>query len=194
MMYRSVLVCALVLCAALPAFGQTKEPAGSGVPDDFVIGVADVLDVTFWRDEKMSGEAVVRPDGKITLSLLNEIQAAGLTTAELRQSLEKAAAKFLTDPTVGVTVKAINSRRVSILGAVANQGAYSIVQPTTVAELITMAGGFADWANRKDIRIIRTLENGEQVNIRFNYNDFVSGRNMEQNILLQPGDIVNVKD
>lgn len=194
MMHRSVMACALVLCAAVPAFGQAREPADSGVPDDFVIGVADVLDITFWRDEELSGEVVVRPDGKISLTLVNEIQAAGLTTAELRASLEKAASKFITDPTVGVTVKAINSRRVSILGEVAKPGSYSIIQPTTIMELITMAGGLSEWANRRDIRIARTHPGGKMESIRFNYNDFVNGRNLEQNILLQPGDIISVRD
>lgn len=194
MMNRSVMVWALVLCAGGPVMAQTTGSAKSGVPDAFVIGVADVLDVTFWRNEELSGEVVVQPDGRISLTLLNEVQAAGLTTEQLRGVLEEAAAKFVTDPTVGVSVKAINSLRVSIVGEVAKPGYYSIIQPTTIMELLTMAGGPADWANRKDIRIARQTAGKQWRSIRFNYNDFVNGRNLEQNILLEPGDIVTVRD
>jgi polysaccharide export outer membrane protein len=192
-MHRGVMVWALVLCAAGPALGQTNGSATAGAPENFIIGVEDVLDVTFWRDEELSGEVIVRPDGKISLPLVNEVQAAGLTTEQLRESLETAAAKFLTDPTVGVSVKAINSRRVHIVGQVAKQGFYSVIQPTTVMELITMAGGPLDWANTKKIRIAR-MKNGTTESFVFNYKDFVDGKNLDSNILLEPGDIVTVPD
>ena len=193
---RVVMTLAILACAAAPALGQAKPSTGAKgveVPADYVIGVEDVLTITFWKDETLNGEPVVLPDGKISLTLVNEIQAAGLTTEQLRANIEQAASKLLVDPTVGVTVKAINSRRVSILGMIAKSGQYSIIQPTTVMELITAAGGLQDYANKKDIRITRT-ENGKMRSIRFNYNDFVNGRNLEQNILLEPGDIITVKD
>jgi len=187
---RVVMTLAILACAAAPALGQAKPSTGAKgveVPADYV------LTITFWKDETLNGEPVVLPDGKISLTLVNEIQAAGLTTEQLRANIEQAASKLLVDPTVGVTVKAINSRRVSILGMIAKSGQYSIIQPTTVMELITAAGGLQEYANKKDIRITRT-ENGKMRSIRFNYNDFVNGRNLEQNILLEPGDIITVKD
>jgi polysaccharide biosynthesis/export protein len=161
------------------------------VPVGYVIGPEDVLTVVFWRDKDMSAEVSVRPDGKITLPLINEIEAANLTPDQLREKVTQAAAKFIEEPNVTVVVKAINSRKAYITGNVARAGAYPLIAPTTVMQLIAMAGGLHEFADSKNI-IITRLENGKQVAFRFNYKDFLKRKNLKQNIELRPGDTVVV--
>jgi polysaccharide export outer membrane protein len=140
----------------------------------------------------MSAEAIVRPDGKIALPLLNDIQAAGLTPEQLRVSVAQAANKFVEDPNATVVVKKINSLKVFITGQVARPGAYSLVgSGTTVLQLISMAGGLHEYANDKDISVVRN-ENGRAMAYRFNYHDVIKRRNLKQNIELKPGDTVVV--
>src|SRR5262249_8794549 len=131
-------------------------------PPDYVIGADDVLDVTFWRDKEMSAEVAVRPDGKIALPLLNEVQAAGLTPEQLRLAVTKEASRFVEDPNATVVVKAINSRKVYITGQVSKPGMYSLAHVTTILQLISMAGGLQEYADQKDISVLRT-ENGKPV-------------------------------
>jgi polysaccharide export outer membrane protein len=176
---------------------QPGEGPAAGVqssvtlPQDYVIGPEDVLSVLFWRDKEMSGEYVVRPDGQITLPLVNDVQAAGLTPEQLKEALTTAAAKYLEDPTVTVGVKAINSRKLYITGMVSKPGSYPLLGPTTVMQLIAMAGGLHEFAASKKILVVRT-ESGKQVAYKFNYKDIVSGKNFKQNIELKPGDTVIV--
>jgi polysaccharide export outer membrane protein len=177
---------------AAPASAQPPQmPAGVSVPNGYVIGPDDVLAIVFWRDKDMSTETTVRPDGKITLPLINEVQAAGLSPEQLRDSLQTAAKKYLEDPNVSVVVKAINSRKVFITGSVSKAGAYSLSAPTTVMQLIAMAGGLLEFADSKNITIIRN-ENGKPTAYRFNYKDVLKHKNLKQNIELKPGDTVIV--
>lgn len=178
--------------ASRPA-GQERPalPQGVPLPDDYVIGPEDVLTVVFWRDKDMSGDTSVRPDGRITLPLVNDIDAAGLTPEELSERIEESARQYIEDPTVTVVVKQINSRRVFITGMVGKPGAYPLVTPTTVLQLISLAGGLNEFADTNDIMIMRT-EKGQQKALKFNYKDVRRGRNLDQNILLKPGDTVVV--
>ena len=166
-------------------------PTGVPTPADYVIGPEDLLTVVFWRDKDLSADVAVRPDGKISLPLLNDVQAAGMTPEELRVALTKAAAKFVADPTVTVVVKAINSRKVFITGQVGKPGPYMLSGPTTVMQLIAMAGGVHEFADSKNITILRT-EGGTQTAIRFNYRDVEKRKNLKQNIELKPGDTIIV--
>jgi polysaccharide biosynthesis/export protein len=161
------------------------------VPADYVIGPDDVLTVFFWREKDLSGDVQVRPDGRISLPLLNDVQAAGLTPEELRVRLTQAADKFIDDPTVTVVVKAINSRRIYITGQVSKPGVYPLGGPMTVVQLIATAGGVLEYADEKNIVISRT-EAGKALSFRFNYDEFKRGRRLEQNIQLKPGDTVIV--
>jgi polysaccharide biosynthesis/export protein len=174
-----------------PAVNGPAAPAGVPLPPGYVIGPEDVLTVLFWRDQEMSGEFAVRPDGKISLLLVNDIQAAGLTPEQLREEVTKAASKFIDDPTVSIVVKAINSRKVFITGMVGKPGPYALTAPTTVMQMLSMAGGVHEFAKTKEIVILRN-ENGKEVALKFNYNDVKRGRNLQQNVELRPGDTIIV--
>lgn len=193
----------LVAQSAPPKPGQppAKMPAATPTPvapepppADYLIGVDDALSIKFWRDNDMSAEVVVRPDGKITLPLINEVVAVGLTPEELRVAIVKSSMKYLTEePTVSVIVKQINSRLVFINGQVGKTGPYSLRPNMTVVMLISMAGGLAEYADKEHIRIVR-VENGQQKSYVFNYKDFAKGKPaaLKQNIELKIGDTVIV--
>ncbi len=172
-----------------PATPAPTTPAA--MPADYVIGPDDVLAIIVWRDKDVSAEVTVRPDGKISLPLLNDIKAAGLTPEQLRVELNAAAAKYIEEPSVSVIVKAINSRKVFVTGQVNKPGPYPLSGPTTVLQLLAMAGGLLEYADEKNIRIMRT-ENGQPQSFRFNYKDVSAGKNLKQNIELKPGDTVIV--
>ena len=166
-------------------------PKGVDLPADYVIGPDDNLDVIFWRDKDMSALVSVRPDGRITLPLLNDIQAAGLTPDQLRTAVMAAATKFVEDPNVTVVVKVINSRKVFVTGMVAKPGPYPLMGPTTVMQALSVAGGIQEFADSKNILIMRN-ENGRPVAYRFNYKEVLKRKNLKQNIELKPGDTVVV--
>lgn len=173
------------------AGAPSPAPAGVTPPPGYVIGPEDVLGVLFWREPDMSVEVTVRPDGMITLPLINDFRAAGLSPEELRSQLTVAGAKYIADPIVTVNVKTINSRKVFIAGQVAKPGEYPLTAPTTVVQLIVVAGGLLEFAKSDKIQIIRT-ERGQQVPRSFNYKDVLKGKNLAQNITLQPGDTILV--
>jgi polysaccharide biosynthesis/export protein len=177
---------------------STPSPAAPVIPGEvtpppgYVIGPEDVLAVVFWREKDLSVDAIaVRPDGRITVPLLNDIQAAGITPDQLREQIQAAAGKFVTDPSVTVVVKAINSRKVFITGMVSKPGQYPLAGPTSVMQLIAMAGGLNEFADSEKVLIMRT-EGGQQVAKRFNYKDVQNGKNLKQNIELLPGDTIVV--
>jgi polysaccharide export outer membrane protein len=179
-----------------PAATTAKPPTptelgGIETPSDYVIGIDDVLAIVFWREKEMSSEVTVRPDAMISLPLINDIKAAGLTPEQLRLKVSEAASRFVEEPTVTVVVKAINSRKVFITGQVAKIGAYPLGGATTVLQLIAMAGGLLEYADSKNITILRN-DSGKQVTMRFNYREVAIGRNVKQNVELKPGDTVVV--
>jgi polysaccharide export outer membrane protein len=173
-------------------------PAQVLPPADYVIGTDDVLVVMFRREKDMSAEVVVRPDGRITLPILNDIYAAGLTPDQLRAKVTEEAKRIVEDPTVTVMVKQINSRKVFITGQVGRPGSYPFGARMTVLQLIAMAGGLTEFAKAKDIVIIRDPLGGtarpgaKPTTFRFNYQDVQKLKNMASNIDLRPGDTVIV--
>jgi polysaccharide export outer membrane protein len=163
------------------------------VPADYVIGAEDVLNITSRFHEDLSGDFVVRPDGKLALPLLKDVVAAGLTIEEFRAKITAAITPFLKgDPVFTVQPKQINSRKVYITGEVTTAGAYPLTGPRTVMQLIALAGGVTEYADSKSITVMRTDEQGRQQVFRFNYKDVAKGKNLQQNILLKPGDTVVV--
>jgi polysaccharide export outer membrane protein len=187
-----------VILSATAAAAQSKPPAAAAAtptpivtPPDYTIGAGDILSIVFWREKDMSTEATVRPDGRISLPLLNDVEAAGLTPEQLRVRLAAAADKFLEEPTVTVVVKEIHSRMVYITGQVPKPGPYPLLTPTTIVQLIAMAGGVLEFADSENIVIMRTVD-GRPMSYRFNYRDVARRRNLAQNIELKPGDTVVV--
>lgn len=178
--------------AAAPAAKPPATSAKTPMPSDYVIGVEDVLAVVFWREKDMSAEVVVRPDGMISLPLLNDVQAAGLTPEGLAAAIEKEATKFVKDPGTTVIVKQIRSRKVYVIGEVVRPGPIALTADLNVLKALSEAGGFIEGANKKDVVIVRT-EGSTERRLKFNYNDVVKGENLQQNIKLVPGDTIIVR-
>jgi polysaccharide biosynthesis/export protein len=202
---RSFAFVAAIFCISLTlTHAQGRQTAGSTqqtgsansaplvLPKGYVIGPEDVLSIVVWREKDLSGEVVVRPDGKISLPLLNDVQAAGYTPEQLAEIVEKAAIKYVTDSDTTVIVKQINSRKVYVLGEVGKPGAFPLTSEMNVLQLIASVGGLAEFADKKNVLILR-MENGRERRFRFNYNEVIEGKNLQQNIELQPGDTVLVR-
>lgn len=199
----------LVVGLAAPAFGQAPKPAptqtsapasttppavagaAAKLPADYVIGPDDVLAIVYWKDKDMSAEARVRPDGRIALPLINEVHAAGLTPEELQKKITEESKKYMEDANITIVVREINSRKLFITGEVNKPGVYPLTSSTTVMQLISLAGGLKEYANSKNITIMRN-EGGKQISLKFNYKDVAAGKNLRQNIELKPGDTVVV--
>ena len=172
---------------------QAKSAAGMPLPSDYVIGPADVLTITYRNEKEMTGDYIVRPDGKITLPLVGDIDAIGVTPEALTDKVVKASDKFFVNPTVSVGVKVINSRKVSITGYVEKPGQYDILGPMDVLQLMSLAGGLREYTSGKNIMIIRG-EGSNQTSFKFNYKEILEGKNLKQNIPLKPGDRVVVPE
>lgn len=171
--------------------GGTSVSSVASSGDEFVIGDADVLQVSIWQEPQLSTTATVRPDGYISLPLINEVKVAGLTTTEAQRALEADYKKFLTEPRVSVTISEIRSRKVFITGEVSRPGSYPLLTPTSVLQLIAEAGGFTPFSKRNKIVILRP-ENGHQTRFRFVYSSVLKGDPDKQNISLKPNDTVVV--
>jgi polysaccharide export outer membrane protein len=164
--------------------------AGEASPT-YKIGPQDMLRIDVWKEPDISRTIPVRPDGKISLPLLSDVQAAGLTAMELAGVIREGLTKYITNPQVTVTVTEINSRRVYCTGEVLKPGALSLLPNMTALQAISSCGGFTQFARIKGIYILR-VENGKQVQHPFNYKDVVKGKKPEDNIVLQSGDVIVV--
>jgi polysaccharide export outer membrane protein len=175
--------------AATPVVtASTAAPATDG---DYKIGPQDVLRIDVWKEPDISRIVPVRPDGRISLPLLSDVQAAGLTPTQLTAILADGLKKFITNPQVTVSVSEINSRRVYVTGEVTKPGAFPLLPNMTVLQALSSSGGFSQFAKIKGIYVLR-VEDGKQVKHPFNYKDVVSGKKPELNIPLQPGDVIVV--
>jgi polysaccharide export outer membrane protein len=158
---------------------------------EYKIGPQDVVQIDVWKEPEITRTIPVRPDGKISLPLVNDVQAAGLTAMQLAAVIREGLTKYLTNPQVTVTVTMINSRRVYLTGEVSRTGALPLLPNMTVLQALSSAGGFTPFAKMKDIYILR-IENGRQTKYPFHYKDVVKGKRQEENILLQPNDVIVV--
>ena len=156
-------------------------------PKTYVIGAQDILMIKVWREQDFTGPYTVRPDGKITIPLVGDVQASGLTPERLGEQLKQALSDYINSPDVSVSLQAVNSKKFFITGEVMRAGEYPLAIPTKVFDALSNAGGFRDFANKKKIIIIRGPER-----IKFNYQDILKGKNLEQNIFLENGDTVVV--
>jgi polysaccharide export outer membrane protein len=199
-----------LLAAAIPVQAQQDENNNKQKPADanaaaartaprkpatddpnYVIGPQDVLDISVWKEPELTRPVPVRPDGKISMPLLNDVQAAGKTPLQLSADITAGLKKFVTDPQVTVIVTTINSQRVFILGEVNRAGAYPLLPNMTVLQALSSAGGFTIYANLKKIYVLR-VEDGKQVKHPFNYKDVLAGKAADQNIFVKAGDTIVV--
>jgi polysaccharide export outer membrane protein len=160
----------------------------------YVIGVGDVIGVTVWKNEELSVSVPVRSDGKISVPLVDDVQAEGLEAMELKAVLTEELSEFITAPVVTVIVLEMNSRSVTVNGAVATNGRIPITQDVRVLEAIATMGGFAPFANKNNVRIVRRQPDGSEVEYRFNYNAYIKGRAPGTNIVLRNGDAIIVPE
>jgi polysaccharide export outer membrane protein len=174
-----------------------KQPAQTtaapNATDDFIIGAEDVLEIKVWREPDLTTRAVVRPDGKIGMTLLGDLQASGLTATQLKNVIATKLERLLEQPEVSVVVLEIHSQTVHLIGAVGRPGAYALGGPLTIVELLARAGGVSEAAKPEQIAIVRQKGNGDVERIPFNYKEFVEGRNLRSNIPLKNGDVVVVR-
>jgi polysaccharide biosynthesis/export protein len=196
----AALLAGLMMAGSAVAQGPIKAAAAAKptivpaapVPSasDYVIGPEDLLQISVWKNESLSRQLPVRPDGKVSMPLLHDIQASGLTPMQLRDKIAAALAEFMPNPEVSVTVLEVRSYRVSVLGEVQRPGVLQLKAPTTVLEAIALAGGFRDFASPSKIVIFRKNGQGTE-KLRFNYNRAVSTA-AEENMSLRSGDVVVV--
>jgi len=201
-------VVAGLLVAAIPAQAQQdddkKQPSSTNVAvaqastkkaatedPNYVIGAQDVLEINVWKEPELTRSVPVRPDGKISMPLLNDVQAAGRTPLQLAADITAELKKFVAEPQVTVTVSVINSQRVFILGEVTRAGAYPLLPNMTVLQGLSSAGGLSIYANLKKIYVLR-VEDGKQVKHPFNYKEVLAGKAPDQNIVLKAGDTIVV--
>ncbi len=160
--------------------------------EDYIIGTEDVLSISVWKEPELSvRELVVRPDGKISLPLVNDIQASGVTPKQLKEQIAAKLKEFVESPNVNVTVIRVFSHSVSVVGQISKPGQYPLGSPTTVLNIIARAGGITEFAKAKNIRIFRNV-NGKIQQFPFNYKNVINGKDLHQNILLKSGDTVSV--
>jgi polysaccharide export outer membrane protein len=192
----------ILLMAVSFVYSQTEKETFSkkqiqaeiaGDSDQYVIGPEDVLYIHVWREEALSRTVPVRVDGNISLPIINEVRAAGLTPLQLKEALTTRLKEFIESPNVSVTVMEANSFKVYVSGQVKTPGVYRLRSETTVLQIIPMAGGFTEWANQKKILIIRK-ENGKEKRITVNYKKILKGGGTGSNITLKPGDTVIVPE
>lgn len=189
----------LPLCRAQLAPGSTETRGSAAVngaapvlASDYVIGPDDVLAVNVWKENEISQEVPVRPDGKVSLPLIGDVQASGLTPQALQQSIRAKLAAYLVNPTVAVMVREARSHRFNVVGEVQHPGSYVLGQPLTVLDALATAGGFRDFAKTRSIYVLRLHGDGTHERLAFNYKQVILGRNLGQNIPLRPGDTVVV--
>jgi polysaccharide export outer membrane protein len=174
---------------SVPAVGEKKDAMPVAGPD-YVIGPDDGLSINVWKEADLTATLPVRPDGKISLPLLGDVQAAGMTPIQLADSITEKLRKFLADPRVTVVVTAINSKRVYMVGEVSRSGAMPMLPHMTVLQALS-AAGISQFANTKRIYVLRS-QNGKQEKLPVNYRRLVKGDAMDQNYTLQPGDTIVV--
>jgi polysaccharide export outer membrane protein len=166
------------------------QPPAPEVPPDYTIGADDMLKISVWHEPDMNVALPVRPDGKISLPLLDDVQAAGMTPMQLAASIKEKLKKYIADPRVTVAVEAMNSQRIYVLGEVVHTGVMPLLPHMTILQALSSAG-FTQFSNPKAIYLLRT-QNGQQTKIPFNYKDAIKARGTQQNIVLRPGDTIVV--
>ena len=181
----------LIVLLGLVISSGTAVAQAPAQDSSYKIGPNDILTIFVWKETELSRDVTVMPDGKITYPLIGEIIAQGQTASELKKAIADKLQNFVTAPEVTVIVKESRSQVVYTIGKLMKPGPYPLAPGMTVMQALSAAGGFAEWADPKNILIIRK-EGGKETHLRFNYKEFTSGENLQQNILLKPGDTIVV--
>ncbi len=193
----AVAVAALLLAAGCGSRGISPPPP-EPVPmdrDSYRIGVTDILRITVWKNPEISVDSVpVRSDGRISVPLLDDVQAEGLTPIELKEVLTREFSEYVTAPDVTVIVLQTNSRFVTVMGEVGSNARIPLTRDLRVLEAIASVGGFNTWADKGNVRIVRRQQDGSEVEYRFDYDEYIKGRAPGTNIVLQHGDTIIVPD
>lgn len=179
----------LLVIAASIGSSWAQEAARAEPP--YVIQANDLLEIFVWKEPELSRKVLVRPDGRISVPLVQDLQAAGLTPVQLKERIEEQLHEFIATPSVTVIVDAIQHYRIYVTGKVNNPASFMLEKPITVLQALSLAGGFQEYANESDIKVVRTYGD-EYVYMDFNYKDVIRGRETRQNILLNSGDVVVV--
>ena len=187
----------LVFCLLLVSLGCASSKESMPVPrkekalDEYLIGPEDVLEISVWQNQDLTRTVAVRPDGMISIPLVGDIQAASLTPDQLKEAIAQNLKPFMDDPLVAVIVQEINSWRIYMQGEVRSPGVYPIRSHITISQAITLAGGFTEYAKESKIRVVRPRKNYTEI-IKVNYNKIVSGKGVQEDVVLIPGDTVIV--
>lgn len=189
MMVKRVAFWASALAVVLLFEGLSLAQAPA--PPSYRIGPNDLLNIYVWKEKDLTQDLTVLADGRITFPLIGEVMAAGRTVTELKSAITEKIEKFVTAPEVTVIVKESRSRIIYTIGKVARPGPLMLAPDMTVIQALSAAGGFTEWADTKSILIVRR-EGGKETQLKFNYRDFTAGSNLDQNILLKPGDTIVV--
>jgi polysaccharide biosynthesis/export protein len=172
--------------------GKTNTPSIQPADEDYVIGPEDILAINVWKEQEVSRTVPVRPDGKISLPLIGDLQASGLTPVKLQKVVAEKLRAYISNPEVTVIVQEVKSRTFNIVGAVLRPGSYDLAKPLTVLDAVALAGGFQEFAKVKKIYVLRRMGDGSRVRLPFNYKAVVMGRRLEQNVELKPDDTIVV--
>lgn len=172
-------------------FVQISPAVGSSGQDYYTIGKGDVLEIAVWNEPEVSRKVQVRVDGRISMPLVDDIQAAGMTPMELKDVITRRLADYIEVPVVTIMIHEKAPKSYFVLGEVANPGEFTLADDITVLQALAMAGGFTEWANKRNLLLLRKTDTGEQ-RIDINYRDIVSGKETSQNLRILPGDTVVV--
>ena len=170
----------------------TQSDVKAAHDDNFVIGNDDVLAISVWKEPELTKSVPVRSDGKISLPLVGEMDAAGHTPLQLEHEITDKLKNFITTPEVTVIVEKVNSRKYNVLGEVNKPGSYMLTADIAVMDAIAAAGGFRDFAKKSGVYVLRKGPDGHETNLKFNYKEFIKGKNSAQNIKLEPNDTIIV--
>jgi len=181
-------------CASRPTAEPPQDPEAGAAEEPYVIGVQDLLRVSVWQNESASVDVPVRPDGKVTIPLIGDVEARGQTAEQLQAVIAKKLAKHVVSPDVTVIVLQMNSRFVSVVGRVQREARVPISQDLRVVEAIALAGGFDPFADTDSVRVVRRLPDGKEVEYRFDYDAYMDGHAPNTNFLLKSGDVIYVPD
>jgi polysaccharide biosynthesis/export protein len=194
-MFTKITQFLFVLVAVMSVFILIgEETSQAQAPHDspsYLIGPNDILSIYVWKEPELTREVTVMPDGRVTFPLAGEIVAQGQTVTQLKKAITQKLEKYVTAPEVTVIVKESKSQMIYTIGKVARPGPYPLISSMTILQALSAAGGFTEWADQKNIVIVRR-QAGKEIQIPFNYKEFTSGQNLDKNILLQPGDTIVV--